>query len=454
MAAMPESVSASGGGARLVRETYALLADDGEGRICRDIPESACQDQPGNFMRHVLSLGATKSADGLADAKLILAWLFGALGVPAWLTGLLVPVREAGALLPQLGIAAAIRALPVRKWVWAAGSIVQGLAVIGIALAALTLEGAAAGGVIIALLVIASLARGACSVSYKDVLGKTVSKSTRGTATGTAGSVASVVVLGFGLALALGLFPRTTATVAAVLLLAGGLWIAAGALFATLTESPGATEGGGNALALFRRQIGLIGEDAQLRRFILARALLVSTALSPPFLLAVAGETGKGALDQLGGFIVASSLAALLSAYVWGRMSDRSSRRVLILAGLVAALALGATTALALVAPTLLQGVMVPGVLLFLLMVAHQGVRLGRSTHVVDMAEAGQRASYTAVSNTVIGMVLVLGGGFGVLAQMAGEVTVLAVFALMALAGALAAGGLDEVQEEAGETRT
>lgn len=432
----------------LVREAYTLLADDSEGRVCKDIPESACNDQPGNFMRHVLSLGATKSADGFADAKLILAWLFGALGVPAWLTGLLVPVREAGALLPQLGIAAAIRGLAVRKWVWVIGSVGQGLAVIGIAIAALTLEGTAAGVSIVTLLAVAALARGACSVSYKDVLGKTVSKSTRGTATGTAGSASAVIVLAFGLALAFGIFPRTTGTVAAVLMLAGGLWLAAAALFATLTEAPGATEGGGNALALFRKQFGLLGEDAQLRRFILVRALLVSTALSPPFLLAVSGEAGKGALDQLGGFIVASSLASFVSAYVWGRLSDRSSRKVLMLAGVVAAVALTATVALAMMAPVWLEGVLVPAALLFVLMVAHQGVRLGRSTHIVDMADADQRANYTALSNTVIGVVLIAGGAFGVLAQVAGEVAVLAVFAVMAVLAAFAALGLEEVQQD------
>lgn len=430
----------------LVRQAYALLADEGEARVCRDIPESACRDQPGNFMRHVLSLGATKTADGLADAKLILAWLFGALGVPPWLTGLLVPVREAGALLPQLAIAAVIRRQPLRKWIWALGSAGQGVAMVGIAVAALTLRGEAAGIVMIALLAVAAIARGACSVSYKDVLGKTVSKSTRGTATGAAGSASAVLVLAFGVALGFDMLPRSTVTVAAVLMLAGGLWIAAAALFSTLAEAPGATEGGGNALALVRQQFGLLGEDPQLRRFILVRALLIATALAPPYLLVVAGEAGTGALDQLGGFVVASGLAAFVSAYVWGRLSDRSSRKVLILAGVVAALALSAAVVVAIWVPGGLAGVWLPAAVLFVLMVAHQGVRLGRSTHVVDMAGADQRANYTALSNTVIGAVLVAGGLFGVLAQVAGPVTVLAVFALMALTAAWLALGLEEVQ--------
>ena len=43
----------------------------------------------------------------------------------------------------------------------------------------------------------------------------------------------------------------------------------------------------------------------------------------------------------------------------------------------------------------------------------HQGVRLGRTTHVVDMADEDSRAAYTALSNTIIGVVLLAGGIFG-----------------------------------------
>jgi len=41
--------------------------------------------------------------------------------VPATFTGFLVPIREAGVLLPQLAVAAAVRRLAIRKgvWVWA-----------------------------------------------------------------------------------------------------------------------------------------------------------------------------------------------------------------------------------------------------------------------------------------------------------------------------------------------
>ncbi len=424
---------------------YEALTIEDEGRVCKDIPESACAEQPENFLKHITALAATKTGDGLADPKLVLSWLLSSLGAPAYLIGLLVPLREAGALLPQLFIAATIRGRARRKWVWAWGSTLQGLAVLGMAAAALTLDGAAAGWVIVGLVAIFALARSACSVSYKDVLGKTVSKATRGSATGTAGSLAAALVLLFGVLLSLGLIEKTTPAIAAVLCIAGGLWLLAAAVFSSLAEAPGASEGGGNPLAVALGQASLLREDPQLVRFIATRGLLIATALAPPYLLALAGRAGGGELGALGPFILASALAGVSSSFVWGRLSDASSRKVLMLAAALAALALAASALLGAIAGSRSGGLGFP-VLLFVLMVAYQGVRLGRSTHIVDMADPDSRAAYTALSNTIVGALLVLGGIFGAVAQFAGEVVVLTLFALLCLAAVFTARGLNEVQ--------
>ena len=445
--------SGSKGSAALGETLYDILTGEQEGRVCRDIPEAACNDQPGNFLKHVAALGLTKAGDGLSDPKLVLAWLLGALGAPAAAVGFLVPVREAGALLPQLAIAGWIRSRPQRKWVWAIGSVIQGLCVLAMAAVALIMEGSAAGWSIVGLLGVFSVARAACSVSHKDVLGKTVSKATRGAATGSATSISAAAVLAFGAVLALGLLPVSVGVVAGALFVAGAAWILAGLVFTTLREVPGATGGGGNPLAVAREQADLLRKDPQLVRFIVTRGLLVGTALSPPFLLALAGQSGGKALGTLGPFVIASGLAAILSAHVWGRLSDRSSRRVLMLAGLVGAAANGTAALLGGLAPQVFGGGMTGmawllPVLLFVLMIAHQGVRLGRSTHVVDMATAETRAAYTALSNTIIGAWLLVGGVFGLVAEAAGVPVTLALFALMCLAAALIARGLREVQAE------
>jgi len=82
---------------------------------------------------------------------------------------------------------------------------------------------------------------------------------------------------------------------------------------------------------------------------------------------------------------------------------------------------------------------------LFVLMIAHQGVRLGRSTYLVDMVGPDLRAVYTAIANTVIGIILLASGVFGALAALYGAGATLALFAVMAVAGAVTAYGLKEL---------
>lgn len=427
-----------------VDKAYRMLTSDDDGRVCQDIPESACNDQPRNFITHIVSLGATKTADGLIDPKLVLSWLLTQLGAPAVYIGLLVPVRESGALLPQLLTAASLRRLSKRKWAWSVGSAVQGLSAASIALAAIFLEGAAAGIAIVTALGILALARSVCSVTYKDVLGKTVSKARRGTATGTASSLAALFVIIFGVVLATGTLARMPVVLAG-LLIAAGLWLLAAILFSTLQEEAGATEGGENPLSAAMENFGLLAKDAQLRRFIAARGLLISTALAPPFMVALGSDgEAENAFGGLGLLVIASAGASLLSSYVWGRLADRSSRKVLIFSSIAATIALAAT--LTLDAVGLLTAVWGLPAVIFALMLAYQGVRLGRSTHLVDMATQETRAAYTALSNTIIGLLLAAGGAFSLLAEFAGVSTVIGVLAGMSALSVIASLGLEEVQ--------
>ncbi|NKX43516.1 MFS transporter [Roseicyclus persicicus] len=405
-----------------------------------DLPDAQAAAEPRNALRAAASLTLTKLADGLIDPKLVLSWLLTALGAPALFVGLLVPIREAGALLPQLAIADRVHAMARRKWVWVAGSAGQGVAAAGIALAALALSGAAAGLAVCLCLAALAVSRSLCSVSFKDVLGKTVATSRRGTVTGLAGSVASAGVVGFAVLLMTGWSDRYVLVVAA-LVLAAGLWLAGAALFAGLAETasePGAP--GGSPL----RHLALLRDDPQLARFVAVRGLLTGTALAPPFLVLMASGVAGAAFGQLGALLLASAAAATLSSYVWGRLSDRSSRTVLIAAGGVGALALAAAAGLS--AAGLFDRALAVAACLFPLMIAYHGVRSGRSTYLVDMAPPEARAAYAAVSNTVIGGILLASGGFGVLASLAGPALPVWLFAGMCALASLVALGLDEVE--------
>ena len=54
-----------------------------------------------NGLRLVLANALQSSGDQVVNASTVLPWLFAVLGVPPALTGVLVPIREAGSMLPQ-----------------------------------------------------------------------------------------------------------------------------------------------------------------------------------------------------------------------------------------------------------------------------------------------------------------------------------------------------------------
>lgn len=430
----------------LAGSLYDLVTGDEDARVCKDIPDAACNDQPENFFLQLGALVCTKIGDELASAKLVLPWLLAAAGAPAYFIGLLVPIRESLALLPQLFVAAAIRARAVRKWFWVGGSVVQGLCVMGMAVVALLLEGSAAGWAVVGLLVLFSLARGVASVSAKDVMGKTVSKTRRGTLSGYATAAAGLVtiVAGGWLQLRDGI-PGDTGGVVGLLLAAGGLWLLGAGLFANLREQPGATEGGGNAGRDALASLSILATDPPFRRFVITRALLVATALLVPFYATLARETSGGGLGGLGALLVAAGVASTVSSGFWGRMADRSSRDVLRIAATVAGLLSLAVAGWHMAGAPGLPGQVVVVAAFFVIGVAHAGIRIGRKTYLVDMGTAQTRATYVAVSNTVIGIVLLAGGAFGFVADRAGTVATIGLLGLFCLAGAAGATRLDEV---------
>jgi hypothetical protein len=358
-----------------------------------------------------------------------------------------VPVRESGSLIPQLAIAAWVRRRPIRKWTWVLGAVLQGAAVAAIGVTALVLTGAAAGAAVLGALVVFSLARGLCSVAHKDVLGKTIPKTRRGRVSGIAAGVSGAVVLLVGLGMYV-LRPGDAGAVFYVSLLGGAaaLWWLAAGIYSTMEEEPGEVDGGGNAFSAALKSLGLLGRDRDFRRFVITRSILISSALVAPYYVALAKRSSGGSTAVLGLLVVAGGLASTVSAPVWGRMADRSSRRVLLLAAALAG-ALGVAIFLlehfaADAVPTWLYPVA-----FLVLGVAHAGIRLGRKTYLVDMAGGNRRTDYVAVSNTVIGVILLAAGGLTAALSFLGPPMMILLLSLAAFAGVALGRSLPEVED-------
>lgn len=432
---------------------YDKLVNEEDARACLSIPEDACKEVPGNFVKTLISTFLTKLGDALVNPKITLPWLLQSLGAPLWMLGWLVPIRESGSMLPQLAIASVVRRMEIRKWMWVLGSILQAVCIALIAVVAFTLDGASAGWSILFLLVVFSLSRGLSSVASKDVLGKTIPKQRRGILNGWAESGAGLITLVVALLLAFGVVVGNkdgSNTVLYALGFAGAalLWLVAALVYASINEFPGETDGGKNGLLEAFGRLSLLKTDRAFRHFLITRSLMLCSALSAPFVVVLAQQQMDAAVSLLALFMAASGLASLVSGRFWGRFADVSSRRVMIRAGVISALVGLSVFAVTVLSPQWLTQIWLLPLFYFVLSIAHQGVRLGRKTYVVNMAEGNKRTDYVSVGNTLIGVVLLLMGFVSALEPWIGISGVILILSVMGILGSWMATRLPEVEAD------
>lgn len=416
--------------------------------VDESLPEEQKEHVARNGLRLVLASTLQSSGDQAVKASTVLPWLFHALGVPPALTGLLVPIRESGSMLPQAFMTPFILRFRQRKWVFVVGALIQAAAAAVMAGTAAFGEGLAAGLVILVALTVFSLGRSLGSITSKDVQGRTVPKGERGQINGLSTTASGFIVITLGVATRY--FGGDDLSAGQIAWLLGGgavLWVAVAAVYARIREPIPDDAPAGQSENWLTAMVRLLREDRPFRNFVLVRSLLLVSALSPPFIVSMAASSGTDTLAGLGGYIIASGLAALLGGRIFGRLADRSSK------GLMTA-----GSAIASVTILLLVGAVATGTLdgtgwqaavfvaaYFILTLIHTGVRVGRKTYVVDMAEGDQRTAYVAVSNSAMGLILLIVGGVSSALAALGVTWALVFLAAMGLLGALASARLPRV---------
>lgn len=423
---------------------YSQLVEDEDDHGCRELPDSACREVPGNAGRLVVGFTLQKLGDRIVDSKTVLAWLLTSLGAPGFTIAMLVPIRESGSLLPQAALIPFVRRSGYRKRVWAIGSIGQGLAVIGIGAAGAVLAGLGAGLVILVLLAVFSVSRAVCSISSKDLIGKTIPRGNRGSVTGIAASAAGLAAIGAGLALAVMAENAEPVVLALVVGGASLLWFAAGAVFLTVDEI-GSSGEKSDSPATIAESLALLRDDVSFRRFVIARTLMLATALSPPLIVALSAEVSEAGVSGVGPFVIATGVAGMIASPIWGRLADRSSRLVMAVAsgsaGLTILIFLGGHMS------GLDSTAWLGPATYLLLAIVHAGARMGRKTYVVDLGRGASRPRYVAVSNTAIGVLLLVTGAVSAVVAQTGPRLMLAGFAFLGLVGSVAALSMDEIHD-------
>lgn len=386
-----------------------------------DLPVEVRKNVASNGLRLVSANALQSTGDQVVNASTVLPWLFATLGVPPALTGLLVPIRESGSMLPQALLMPLVVRVDQRKWVYIGGAILQSLAVAAIALTAAIAKELAAGVIILVLLGVFSLGRSFTSIASKDLQGRTIPKGERGQINGLATTASGLVAITLGVLIRIvGGEDLTHAQLAWLLALGALMW--AGMSLACWgvrepqadSESTAQTSSGAKPENMFGQMFRLLRDDKLFRKFVLVRSLLLVSSLAPPFIVTLSIHHGADSLTGLGGFIVASGLAALLGGRIFGRFADRSSKRLMNIGAGIASGIVIVTVILAAIPDLLTDGLatdLVFVIVYFSLTLVHTGVRVGRKTYVVDMAQDDRRTTYVAVSNTALGIVLLVVGG-------------------------------------------
>lgn len=341
----------------------------------------------------IAGLSLNKLADLLISAKTTLTALLVSVGAPVWMIGWLVPIRESGALLPQVLISICLRKHAQRHIVWRIGMITQVFSVVGMLLSVILFSGFMAGILVLSSLVLLSLGRSACSLTVKDMEADVAKKGERGNLIGVASTVSGVVTLVIAIPLVIydgALTSNILLVVLCASMLAFILTLICVWPIKTRVEVENSSE---NTFS--------INFDTTIYKFIFVRGLFVHSALVAPYFMI---ERNGDVKELLPIYIGAEATAALLSSIIWGKIADKSAKLTLRLSGL---LALGACVGLLFWQTS---SIVTSALLFFVLSVAHAGVRTGRKTYSLDVKEGHDRTELVGFSNTAIGIILLAFG--------------------------------------------
>jgi len=393
--------------------------------------KSLNQKEKHNATKLIAAATCTKLGDVLVDPKTVLTWLLAQLGTSGAVISWLVPIRESGSMLPQLFISGWVKRVKLRKHVFVLGALAQAIAVAAMGFVALFAPPTIAGLTMLVAVAFLSVARAFCSISSKDVVGRTIPKGARGRVGGLSASISGVISTIAASSLIWVKDDTAVQVLAWVVLGASVLWILGSAFYLSVDETASNPSENDFSSDMLKR-LGLVQNDALFRRFIIARMLLLGSALGSPLFVILAG----GKVLSLGAFVIASGIAKATSSVIWGNMADRSSHLTMSAGGIIVAITAALGLALELSSARILDHPLSWPMVFLIFNIGYAGIRVGRKTWVIDAAEGDQRTDYVSASNTVIAVAIIVMGAVGSLLQASSPLLLLGTYSGLCFLGA------------------
>jgi len=416
-----------------------------------------------NFATLLVQAVARRVANELSSEKLVLPFLYTALGGTVLFAGLFAPVIIVARLLAQLLGARLVEITRHGKRFMAASTVLTAMILVGLAGFRDDLPTVLLPVVFVAASACLGLGNGFGALVFQNMIGRVLGERSRINllfAIG-AGSGSLVIVATVMSQLATGFSPSERVVDDHIHL----IWTSAGILaLSTLAAlavressrtAPAATAvtAGQNYLGSLYKSSRAVLHLAWFRRFVLARVLFMSVEMAMPFFAVHAATYHAATAPSLSMFVIAVSLGMIAGGLVWPQVSKRSIQLVLSLSSLVACLA-----ALLAFVNHVVDGVQSPylhAAMIFCLAFGTQGTLDGSTAYVVGSSTDEERPYCIAVSNLAagifgIGMAL----GAGTISHFRGVIAGIVIMGLLNLAAAVCALTLRDVQPGAGDLRS
>jgi MFS family permease len=410
-----------------------------------------------SFVLGILNGTAFGFAEALIDPPVVLTWFVSQLTSSNLLIGLVAPLGNAGWFLPQIFVSTRIQRMPRTMPAYVASAAIRTVAWLVLAAAVWMVDDPTL--LLISFFALYSIARvssGLGGLSFFDVIAKTVPARRRGSFFAWRQLVGGVLGLGGGWIVKTILsspalpFPDGHA----FLFLIYCVGMALGMLvFALVREPPGVVSAGPVTMDdQLRRSRRLVQADPVYRRYMAARVALGLTSVALPF-YGVYAKNVLGASGGMAGVYVAARIGGtLIFNLPWGRLSDRRGNQLVMRllslgSGATALLALGLV---GLIGPVQPQGSWLPYVALpifFLDGAVRPAHIMVGSNFLLELAPEGERSLYLGLSNTLLGVVVLISGLGGLVVDAFGFAGVFALSIGLSVVAYVFASGLPEPRE-------